>query len=76
MSQCVRKRMASSAFSVDEEGQKKKKTEKNLGPVEPRGGIGHTVLKWSLGDGFGKSAVILVSTLRVDTVDFWQARTP
>ena len=44
MSQCVRKRMASSAFSVDEEGQKKKKTEKNLGPVEPRGGKGHTVL--------------------------------
>ena len=34
--------MASSAFSVDEEGQKKKKTEKNLGPVEPRGRIGHT----------------------------------
>ena len=35
--------MASSAFSVDEEGQKKK-TEKNLAPVEPKGGIGHTVL--------------------------------
>ena len=44
MSQCVRKRMASSAFSVDEEGQKKKKTEKNVGTVESRGGIGHTVL--------------------------------
>ena len=43
MSQCVRKRMASSAFSVDEEGQKKKKTEKNVEPVEPRGRIGHTV---------------------------------
>ena len=36
--------MASSAFSVDEEGQKKKKTEKNAGLLEPRGGIGHTVL--------------------------------
>ena len=29
--------MASSAFSVDEEGQKKKKTEKNAEPVELRG---------------------------------------
>ena len=37
--------MASSAFSVDEEGQKKKKTEKNVGPVELRGGKGHTVLQ-------------------------------
>jgi hypothetical protein len=38
------KRMASSAFSVNEEGQKKKKTEKNTEPVEPRGRIGHSVL--------------------------------